>query len=163
VAVLGVTGAENRFPDQDPVGQSLRINRVPFTIIGVLESKGESGPGVDQDDTVLLPLSTANKRVLGGSFAMSVFSQWKTLIDPTTVLLSFSFSAAVGIFFGFYTARKASQLDPIEALRHESPLGNHHFVLRHYVLCLSLIRCLRSFAIPTAAAHPVQYISIPDL
>jgi ABC-type antimicrobial peptide transport system permease subunit len=96
VAVLGVTVAENRFPDQDPVGQSLRINRVPF--------------------------------------AMSVFSQWKTLIDPTTVLLSFSFSAAVGIFFGFYTARKASQLDPIEALRHESPLGNRHFVLRHFVL-----------------------------
>jgi len=257
VVILGETVAENLFPDQDPIGQSLRINRVPFTVIGVLNPKGDSGPGGDQDDAVMLPITTAKKRVLGGrkragnlvdeiyvkakgaemvsqteesveallrerhqiapsqnddfeirnmaefmnaradsskamsfllmavasislivggigimnimlvsvtertreiglrmavgatgtsimsqfliesivlsliggvlgvilgltgSLAMSTYSQWKAIIDPQSVLLAFSFSAAVGIFFGFYPAHKASLLNPIEALRHE--------------------------------------------
>lgn len=257
VVILGETVAENLFPDQDPIGQALRINRVPFKVIGVLSPKGDSGPGGDQDDAVMLPITTAKKRVLGGrqragnlvddiyvkaksaemvsqteesveallrerhqiapsqnddfeirnmaefmnaradssqamsfllmavasislivggigimnimlvsvtertreiglrmavgatgtnimsqfliesivlsliggilgvilgltgSLAMSTYSQWKAIIDPQSVLLAFSFSAAVGIFFGFYPARKASLLDPIEALRHE--------------------------------------------
>ena len=257
VALLGKTVVDNLFFYQDPVGQTIRIKKVPFLVIGVLSPKGQTGHGRDQDDVVMIPLTTAKKRILGGrrlsgklvssivvkarsaeevpqteeqvkellrqrhrirpgqeddfrvrnlaeimstradsskamnlllmsvasislmvggigimnimlvsvtertreiglrmavgatggdimsqflieavvlsliggligailgiggSLAMSAFSQWQAIIDPKSVLLAFCFSAAVGIFFGFYPAHKASLLNPIEALRHE--------------------------------------------
>jgi putative ABC transport system permease protein len=65
VAVLGETVWQNLFAGTDPIGQTIRIKKVPFTVVGVLEPKGQSAWGQDQDDLILIPLSTAKKKVLG--------------------------------------------------------------------------------------------------
>ena len=67
VCLVGQTVARQLFGGVDPLGQVIRVRRVPFTVIGVLEAKGQSMMGSDQDDLILMPISTARKRVLGAS------------------------------------------------------------------------------------------------
>lgn len=67
VAVIGATVARQMFPGEDPVGASVRIKNVPFEIVGVLAAKGQSAMGRDQDDIVLIPISTARNRIVGKS------------------------------------------------------------------------------------------------
>jgi putative ABC transport system permease protein len=255
VCLLGKTVVENLFGGVDPIGQIVRIKKVPFTVIGVLSSKGQSTWGQDQDDTIFVPLTTAQKRLFGtqfpgmvriiavqargpdvvkeaedqitdllrqrhriqpgqdndfsvrnltevmsgaeqsarvmslllgaiasislivggigimnimlvsvtertreigiriavgakgrdilfqflieslvlsliggivgigigiaGTLILSTFTQWPVLFSLNAILLAFLFSGSVGVFFGFYPARKASLLNPIEALRYE--------------------------------------------
>ncbi|MCK6412642.1 MAG: ABC transporter permease [Azonexus sp.] len=72
VALIGKTVADNLFADEDPVGKTLRIQQNPFVVIGVLGSKGQNLDGRDQDDTVIVPLTTAQRKVFGTPFLGSV-------------------------------------------------------------------------------------------
>lgn len=72
VAVLGKVTAENLFGTEDPIGKTLRISNRPFLVVGVLAAKGQSLSGRDQDDNVLIPLTTAQRQVLGNQFPGSI-------------------------------------------------------------------------------------------
>ena len=67
--VIGDTVRRELFADEDPLGQSLRIGKVPFTVVGVLAAKGQGGFGQDQDDVVMVPLETARRRLSGSNGA----------------------------------------------------------------------------------------------
>ncbi|HUJ16829.1 MAG TPA: ABC transporter permease [Nitrospirota bacterium] len=68
VALLGQTVVDNLFGDQNPVGQTIRIKNLPFTVVGVLARKGQNAQGQDQDDTILIPVTTAQKKLFGAQF-----------------------------------------------------------------------------------------------
>ncbi len=68
VCLIGKTVTDNLFGDMNPLGQIIRIKNVPFTIVGVLAEKGQTPNGQDQDDTVYIPITTAQKKIFGTSF-----------------------------------------------------------------------------------------------
>ncbi len=65
VAILGETVVHELFGDVDPINRIIRIKGIPFQVIGVLEERGQNGMGMDQDDVVFIPISTAQKKVMG--------------------------------------------------------------------------------------------------
>lgn len=72
VAIIGNTVANELFGDVDPINKTMRIGNVPFKIIGLLKTKGQSGMGMDQDDLVFIPVTTAQKKVFGTDFPGSI-------------------------------------------------------------------------------------------
>lgn len=98
VAVLGQTVAEELFPNNDAVGQRIRVSNTPFIVIGVLAEKGENSMGMDQDDFILAPSTTVLYRLKGGKYgnylnAIFVSARSEKLIDETmdeieTILLA---------------------------------------------------------------------------
>ena len=73
VCLLGQTVVENLFPDEDPVGKSIRVQAMPCRVIGVFQPKGASASGWDQDDFVVMPYTTAMKRIGGTSWLDDIF------------------------------------------------------------------------------------------
>ncbi len=72
VCLLGQTVIQNLFPGQDPVGQEVRIGNLPFIVIGTLVAKGQTSNGQDQDDIVVMPFSTLQRKVLGQDFVSTI-------------------------------------------------------------------------------------------
>ncbi len=72
VAVIGTTVASNLFGEVNPVGKKIRVGNAPYTVIGLLASKGQSNMGQDQDDVVLIPLTTAQERLIGITYVRNI-------------------------------------------------------------------------------------------
>jgi putative ABC transport system permease protein len=70
--LIGRTVADNLFGDSDPVGKIVRVKKIPFIVVGVLDRKGQSPQGQDQDDTIFIPLPTAQRKVFGSQFPNTV-------------------------------------------------------------------------------------------
>lgn len=68
VTIIGNTIANELFGDVDPIGKTMRVGNIPFKVIGLLKTKGQSGMGMDQDDLIFIPITTAQKKVFGTSF-----------------------------------------------------------------------------------------------
>jgi putative ABC transport system permease protein len=86
VAVLGQTVVDNLFgPGQSPLDQVIRINNVPFRVIGILTPKGQSTQGSDQDDTVLIPFTTAERKVMGAAMVGTVGSVMVSAVSPELI------------------------------------------------------------------------------
>lgn len=74
VCVIGKTIVDNLFPDENALGKVIRVNQVPFRVVGILESKGYNSMGMDQDDVVLAPYSTVMKRLLAQTYLSGIFA-----------------------------------------------------------------------------------------
>jgi len=73
VAVLGRTAVQNLFGNNDPIGETIRINKAPFTVIGAMETKGLDISGQDQDDQIFIPLRTALRRVFNLTYVGTIY------------------------------------------------------------------------------------------
>src|SRR5262249_42541402 len=82
VCVIGRTLVTNLFPDADPIGQSIRVKNIPFRVIGVLSRKGANLVGQDQDDILLMPYTTARKRLQASMFSNVDFLMVSARSEP---------------------------------------------------------------------------------
>jgi putative ABC transport system permease protein len=87
VALLGATVAQTLFPEQDPVGQVIRVRNLPFRVVGVLAPKGQGQFGQDQDDLIVAPYTTVQKKLLGITHIQQVVlsARGADLVEPAAV------------------------------------------------------------------------------
>ena len=113
-----------------PLGARIRIKNVPFTVIGALKAKGESGWGRSQDDFSVRNFIEAVTLCLIGSFfgvdigvgtgeLIRQTSEIPVLLNIPIIFVAIASATFVGTFFGFYPAKKASRMNPTDALRYE--------------------------------------------
>jgi putative ABC transport system permease protein len=90
VCLLGATVARTLFPDSDPVGQIIRIRNMPFRVLGVLAAKGQGQWGQDQDDFVVAPWTTVQRKLLGINYIhqVSLTARSSELVEPTAVAIT---------------------------------------------------------------------------
>jgi len=105
VCLLGQTIVTNLFGEEDPVGKIVRVKRIPMTVVGVLGRKGTNAMGSDQDDTLIIPITTAQKRVFGSRFQGKVSSILVQAVDGNSI------SAAIDQVDGLLTERHRIRLD----------------------------------------------------
>ncbi len=91
--LIGATVADELFGGADPLGKVIRIKKVPFTVVGILEKKGQNPMGQDQDDTVLVPYTTAQRRLFGITYVNAIMVKARSLplmdkaVEQVTALL----------------------------------------------------------------------------
>ena len=90
VCLLGATVARTLFPDSDPVGQIIRVRNMPFRVLGVLRAKGQGQWGQDQDDFVVAPWTTVQRKLLGINYIhqVSLTARSSELVEPTAVAIT---------------------------------------------------------------------------
>jgi putative ABC transport system permease protein len=90
VCLLGATVARTLFPEGDPVGQIIRVRNMPFRVLGVLQAKGQGQWGQDQDDFVVAPWTTVQKKLLGINYLhqVSILARSSELVEPTAVAIT---------------------------------------------------------------------------
>ena len=90
VCLLGATVAKSLFPDGEPVGQVIRVRNMPFRVLGVLGEKGQGQWGQDQDDFVVAPWTTVQKKLLGINYIqqVSITARTSDLVEPTAVAIT---------------------------------------------------------------------------
>jgi len=83
VCVIGQTIVDNLFGSMDPVGQTIRFDKIPFQVIGTVKSKGQNNAGMDQDDMILAPFNTVRKRIIAGPAAQQIRQIYASVSDET--------------------------------------------------------------------------------
>ena len=129
--LIGETVRRELFGAGDAVGGQLRVKQMSCEVVGVLGLKGQGAFGNDQDDVVLLQflIEAVVLAALGGLIGIVLATGASMLLaqvmnvpyvfNASVNLMSFVFSAGIGVLFGYFPARRAARMDPIEALRHE--------------------------------------------
>ena len=117
VAVIGQTVRKELFGEDDPIGKSIRLNRVPFKVVGLLSARGQGGWGQDQDDVIFIPLETARRRLIGGGAGAG---QAAAAAQPVG---NFVQQISVGVADGADMAAVTESINQLLRQRHRIPPG----------------------------------------